>query len=372
MRLLIISDTYMFEKDGIILAYAPVVNELQSFDKVFRHITFIGMEDRKRQQNAVLEITSKNIEPYILPQIGGNSIFEKLKVLFYLPILVIILAAKIRNHDVIHTRGPCYPAYVAVWLSWIFQKKIWWNKFATNWQNDKSSFAFRLHKVILINSIFAKTTINGNWPDLPAHVLPFENPCLRDEQIEQGNKIVKTKQFIKPFKLVFIGNIEKTKGIYELFKALQQLDRKDWNSLEIIGNGSEMPQIVKLASLYDGKVVIHGSIHSDLVHSILSKTHFLLLPSYSEGFPKVIAEAACWGCIPVVSAVGSIPQYVIDGENGFLWDIQGADSFSNILDIALNTNKLKLKSISQNASTMANLFSFDRYIKRIEKEVLGD
>jgi glycosyltransferase involved in cell wall biosynthesis len=371
MRLLIISDTYMFEKDGTILAYAPVVKELQSFDEVFQHITFIGMEDRKRQQNAVLEITSKNVEPYILPQIGGNSVFEKLKVLFYLPILVIILSAKIRKHDVIHTRGPCYPAYVAVWLSWLFQKKIWWNKFATNWHNDKSSFAFRLHKVILIKSIFAKTTINGNWPDLPAHVLPFENPCLSDEQIEQGNKIVKTKQFIKPFRLVFIGNIETTKGIYELFKALQHLDGKDWISLEIIGNGSEMPQIVKLASMYDGKVIIHGSIHSDLVHSILSKAHFLLLPSYSEGFPKVIAEAACWGCIPVVSAVGSIPQYVKDGENGFLWNLIGEDNFGAILEKAVNTSSESLKKMSRKANDLSSLFTFERYAKRIKKEVLS-
>lgn len=372
MRLLVISDTYMREGGGIVLAYAPVVKEVQGFDKVFRQITWIGMEDRKRQQNAVLEITSKKVKPYILPKIGGNSILEKLKVLFYLPILVIILAAKIRRHDVIHTRGPCYPAYVAVWLSWLFQKKIWWNKFATNWQNDKSSFAFRLHKGILMKSIFAKTTINGSWPDLPRHILSFENPCLSDKQLEQGSKIISTKHFIKPFRLVFIGNVEKEKGIYEIFRVLQDLDSQDWCSLEIVGEGNAMPQISKLATLYDGKVIIHGSIHTDLVHSILSKSHFLLLPSHSEGFPKVIAEAACWGCIPVVSAVGSIPQYVVDGKNGFLWDISGSDTFSQVLERALNTDPLGLGTISRQAYTLASLFSFDRYVKRIKKEVLGD
>ena len=36
--------------------------------------------------------------------------------------------------------------------------------------------------------------------------------------------------------------------------------------------------------------------------------HFILLPSRSEGWPKVLSEAMAYGVVPVAAAVSSIPQ----------------------------------------------------------------
>jgi glycosyltransferase involved in cell wall biosynthesis len=47
----------------------------------------------------------------------------------------------------------------------------------------------------------------------------------------------------------------------------------------------------------------------------------LVLTSESEGFPKVIAEAMAYGCVPIVTRVGAIPEvlndqaYLTDPEN---------------------------------------------------------
>ena len=51
---------------------------------------------------------------------------------------------------------------------------------------------------------------------------------------------------------------------------------------------------------------------------IYSKCDFIILPSKSEGFPKVIGEAMNYGCIPIVSDVSCISQYIQNGVNGFL------------------------------------------------------
>ena len=51
-----------------------------------------------------------------------------------------------------------------------------------------------------------------------------------------------------------------------------------------------------------------------------------VLPSYSEGFPKVIAEAMNFGCIPIVSDISCIRQYIINGKNGFLINQTPTDS----------------------------------------------
>jgi glycosyltransferase involved in cell wall biosynthesis len=369
MRLLIVSDTYMRRQNGIVLAYSPVVSELQSFEEKFQQITWIGMQDERRQQNAVKEYKSNIIEYYILPRLGGSSILEKFRVICYLPFLVIKLVSEISRHDVIHTRGPCYPAYIAVWLSWLFRDKIWWNKFATNWQAEGSSLAFRLHREILKRGNFSKVTINGLWPGLPSHIIQLENPCLSDEQIQAGAAVTGKKIFSKPYSLVFIGNIELEKGILEVFSALSSLKNEDWFNIDIVGNGSQITRIPELSSAFSDKVTVHGSVSSEKVHEILAGCHFLLLPSHSEGLPKVIAEASCWGCIPVVSDVGSIPQYISDKDNGFLWEINGEQSYGDVLMSAVDYDDSVLKNISSKAHMLSTLFTFSRYVQRVSREI---
>ena len=83
--------------------------------------------------------------------------------------------------------------------------------------------------------------------------------------------------------------------------------------------------------------------------------------SDNEGFPKVIAEAANYGCVPIVSNVSSIPHY-INESNGFLWDINC--SFKEFLgSITLSSETLSDKAKA--AFEMSKLFTFEKYADRI-------
>jgi glycosyltransferase involved in cell wall biosynthesis len=370
MRLLIVSDTYMRRENGVILVYTPVVREMESIKQYFDHVTWIGMEDTKRQQNAVSNGEFDNVKFFMLPKVGGSRIIDKLISLIYLPYIFIVILYNISKHDTVHTRGPCLPAYVAVWTSWLFRGKRWWNKFATNWNTTRSSLSFQFHKYILVRFTFSKVTINGVWPNLPNHVLSFENPCLSKEQDLLGATVAGSKVFLKPYRLVFIGNLEQEKGTEELLSAISNIKPEDWSHLDIVGEGSGYSHILQVAEKYHKKVTVHGSLPVDKVHSILSESHFLLLPSHSEGFPKVIAEAICWGCIPVVSAIGSIPQYIENDVNGFLWDLKSDTTFTSVLDHVLSTDPGILQEISGKAREMSYLFTFDRYAERVRSEIL--
>lgn len=102
------------------------------------------------------------------------------------------------------------------------------------------------------------------------------------------------------------------------------------------------------------------------MHSILEKSHFLLLPSKSEGFPKVVAEAACYGVVPVVSNVGSIAHYIND-KNGFLWNIKSEFSYSKVLLKGVMTDEKKLKQMSKEIESLAEKFTFNNYIQKLNE-----
>lgn len=108
------------------------------------------------------------------------------------------------------------------------------------------------------------------------------------------------------------------------------------------------------------------SIASD-VHALI-EGYFLLLPSDSEGFPKVIAEAACYGVIPVVSAVSSIPHY-IKNENGYLWQMNS--SFDLLLQHVLKMQTLLLQEQAKKLFEIAPRFGFQTYRWNLEESIFS-
>jgi glycosyltransferase involved in cell wall biosynthesis len=114
------------------------------------------------------------------------------------------------------------------------------------------------------------------------------------------------------------------------------------------------------------KAVFHGFLQKRELHEFMAESHFLLLPSKAEGFPKVVAEAACYGTIPIVSDVGSIAHY-INELNGFLWEINNKKfNYESVMLNALYSNQTELQIKSQEVLKLAELFTFDNYLRKLE------
>jgi len=120
--------------------------------------------------------------------------------------------------------------------------------------------------------------------------------------------------------LIFIGNIIKTKGIYELINAVKIMIKSGENlHLHIVGNGPELDNIKALIVKHglQESVTVHGTVNHHQVVDLLQKCHALVLPSYQEGVPNVIMEALACGVPVVATKVGGIPE-VVNDNNGVL------------------------------------------------------
>ncbi|MNF98881.1 Glycosyl transferases group 1 [compost metagenome] len=131
--------------------------------------------------------------------------------------------------------------------------------------------------------------------------------------------------------------------------------------MHFIGDGISKEKYKRETRFLGDKVQFYGFLNSGDVHLLLKRAHFILLPSTaSEGFPKVIAEAACYGVIPIVSNVGSIGHY-IDIANGFIWDSNSDTSYEEVLSKALNSGASVLKDKSIAVVALAEKFTFANY-----------
>ncbi len=366
-KLTIVSDTAIYCVGNKYYAFGPVVREIEFIQDMFESITWIGFESKNKLNDpSMQEITSKKIEVLLLKRVGGKGLLSFLNILFQYPKMFIVILKNVFKADVVHTRSPSHPALIAVFISFFLKKKKWWNKYAGNWNQKKISLSYSFQRSLLKKAAFSKVTINGEWEKQPKHCISFENPCLTANNIKIGKEIVLNKNYEAPFVFTFIGRIEEAKGVDKIVEALKNVRVDKIKKINFIGNGSKLDFYKNEMSFIGDKIMFFGNISNNEVFSILKDTHFFILPSKSEGFPKVISEAICYGAIPIVSNVGSIPQY-INSSNGFLWDINSSDKLSDLINNAICSNGLELKRIALKANSLSDKFSFKNYYLKLNE-----
>ena len=90
----------------------------------------------------------------------------------------------------------------------------------------------------------------------------------------------------------------------------------------------------------------------------------------SEGFPKVLAEAMNFGCVPIVSNISSIGQYIKTEETGFvLLDINKDALKSDIIALENLSTPDYLRLVS-NGQEVVKRFTFAYYNDHIKHAIL--
>jgi len=74
----------------------------------------------------------------------------------------------------------------------------------------------------------------------------------------------------------------------------------------------------------------------------LAKSHVLVLPSYREGMPRTVLEAASMGRPAIVTDVPGCRQAVVDGETGWLCQVRDAESLAACMSACLDMSSDQL------------------------------
>jgi len=117
--------------------------------------------------------------------------------------------------------------------------------------------------------------------------------------------------------LLFVGNLKKEKGVFELLQMYYYLKIEGYDKsikLYIIGEGRCKKKLEQMATCLgvENDVMLLGSLPSSDVAKWMQSCDILCLPSYMEGVPNVVLEALSCGMLCVASRVGGIPEIVSD------------------------------------------------------------
>lgn len=119
-----------------------------------------------------------------------------------------------------------------------------------------------------------------------------------------------------PGKLLYVGHIVHSKGIFELIEACKSISDIE---LHVVGESTpDGYETLRSAAGDDATwLKVRGVIsHDDVIREMLSAAVFVL-PTYTEGFPFVILESMACGCPIVTTDVGAIPE-MLDIAHGMM------------------------------------------------------
>ncbi|MFT7602260.1 MAG: colanic acid/amylovoran biosynthesis glycosyltransferase [Acidimicrobiales bacterium] len=124
-------------------------------------------------------------------------------------------------------------------------------------------------------------------------------------------------------RIVTVGRLSAEKGQVVLVDALAELVRRglgDALRLSFVGDGPNRASLEqRVAELGLGDLVhFAGAVPASAVRAWLEEADIFCLPSFAEGIPVSIMEAFAIGVPVVASAVGGIPELVVDGVTGRL------------------------------------------------------
>jgi len=368
MRFLIISHTKHKQQGDLLYAYSPYVNEMNLWLKHVDEVEIVAPVVVGKITNIENAYQHKNICFNKIPSIAFVSFKSSIFSFFNLPIILFKIFKACKRADHIHLRCPGNIGLLGCFIQMFFQKKIKTAKYAGNWDaKSKQPISYRLQKWLLSNTSITKNMkvlVYGDWGNQIKNIKPFFTASFYNSEIETPKK----RSYIDKFKFVFVGSLVKGKRPLFAIKVVEALYKNGKQvELELYGDGvlKEELQIYILNNKLETIIKLKGSQKKDTIKGVLKKAHFLILPSKSEGWPKVIAEAMFFGTIPIATKISCVPFMLDYGKRGILIEPNLSVAVENINTCLENTSVLT--EMSKAASNWSQNYTLDVFETEIAK-----
>lgn len=373
-KLVIVSHTPHYRKGRAYVGWGPTVREVDSLACLFDEVVHIAPLNSGQVPDSAIGYVSSRVRLRSVPEAGGTGLLAKLKILRSVPAYLIAVLSEIRNADVVHVRCPANISLITLILLAVMRPRKCWVKYAGNWEPEgREPLSYTLQRWWLNHGFSSGVvTVNGKWPNQPKHVHSFSNPCLTDQELADGKASTIDKQLSAPIRLLFVGSLVSTKGVGRALEILADLKKEGLSAtIDFVGDGPERAKFERQTfSLEVSHLVrFHGWLPRSELVPLYIRSHFMVFPTESEGWPKVLSEGIAYGVVPVTSKVSSIPQYLKRFGVGRVFGPDDVQGFSGAI-IWYCAHPDEWKRESMNGMKAAELFTYTNYLNQL-RELLG-
>jgi glycosyltransferase involved in cell wall biosynthesis len=298
-----------------------------------RFLKFIARFERRRPEAVLLFVAV------------GASIVEKGAMAWYARLRGVPAIMFPRGGSVV---DDCHrSAITRAWVGWSFRgaRKI-----------VCQSEAWQRFAIDMLGFVRSNVTVIRNW-------------TATRELLEIGAKRIARHD--SSVRLLFLGWLERDKGVFELIEACRRLAVTRRFSLDIAGEGNASGEARELVVRHNLSEVIRfrGWLNEKQLYQALGEADVLVLPSWAEGLPNAMVEAMAARLAVVVTNVGAIPELITDRRSGMLTEPRNADSLTSALDTVIVDGDLR-ESLAREAYRIAMRdFEIEAAVNRLVREI---
>ena len=356
--------------------YGPYIREMNIWLNHVDEVILVAplIED---ELNPIYEkYNHSNLHFYQVQEFTISSLSNIFKTLIRLPKVFFQVYKAMAQSDHIHLRCPGNMGLIGAIVQILFPKKVKTAKYAGNWDpKSKQPWSYRLQKWLLSNTFLTRNMqvlVYGEWPKQTRNIKPFFTATYSENEILNTPTSPQKPAFKEGIKFLFVGTLSQGKQpLYAMQLVEKLLTLGHQVALDFYGEGvlrSELETYIAAHLLADS-ITLKGNQSKETLKEAYQNSHFLILPSKSEGWPKAVAEAMFWGCVPVATAVSCVPYMLDYGNRGVLLHEHLEKDTTILLDLLNDSKAYELKSkAAQNWSQHYTIELFEAEIKKLLAE----
>jgi glycosyltransferase involved in cell wall biosynthesis len=347
-------------------AYAPYVSEMNVWAKHVEELIVVAPVVQTEKTYIDTAYQHQNIQ--FIP-IAGFDVLS-LKGIFSAALKIPGISYKIfkamQKADHIHLRCPGNIGLLGCLLQVFFSKTPKTAKYAGNWDpNSNQPWTYKLQQWILSNTFLTRNMqvlVYGDWEGSSKNIKSFFTATYK----EIDKLPIPKKELKGRIDFVFVGTLVKGKNPLYAIQLVEELYKKGYDvCLSIYGEGIERATIEQyiIAHQLEALIELQGNQSKETVQKAYQKSHFVILASDSEGWPKAIAEGMFWGCIPLATPVSCVPFMLDQGNRGILLTTDLEEDAVKVESLLNNETVFDTKS--RNASDWSRHYTLDIFEREI-------
>ncbi len=369
MNFLIISSVAHSKHQNQFFGYAPYVREMNIWGKYASKLSIVAPLSNSKPSEIDFNYEHENINFVATKSFSLIGVFEVLNTILKLPAIVIKIFSQMSKADHIHLRCPGNMGLLGCFVQLFFPSKPKTAKYAGNWDlKSNKPFSYKLQQWILGNRFLTKNMsvlVYGDWPGSSKNIKPFFTATYSEKEIVE----IPEKNVKNSINFMFVGMLVSGKNPLYAIQIVEALFQDGFNvSLNLFGDGVLKESLQNYIEKHHlGNIVtLKGNQNKDVLKKAYQESHFLLLPSESEGWPKAVAEAMFWGCVPLATNVSCVAAMLDFGNRGIILNKELVTDASKIAQIIENENHfLNMSSKAKKWSQYYTTEKFEQAIKKI-------
>ena len=244
-----------------------------------------------------------------------------------------------------------------------------------NWMEGET--ARRADKIIAISNAIGKLISDH-------HAIPKEKIELCPLGIElpaEKTPFTSDEEATK-FEILFVGRLEKRKGVEILLKAAQFVaERIPYAQFDIVGkdtnsapNGGSYKRFLidSVDKKYLKNIKFVGYVDNDKLNNYYKDCSIFVAPSLYESFGLIYLEAMAWGKPVIGCNVGGVPEVIDDGVTGILVPSEDEIALAKAI-VSLSDKNLRDKMGKNGRKSVEDTFTINKMTRRtleIYKEII--